>query len=295
MNVLWIGYGKMGEPMAGRLAAAGHVLQVSDVSPERLAAARANGLAIAQDLPAAAAQADAIVTSLPNDAIALRMLEGNDCVLRHARQGSLLIETSTISASASAAIASTAAAQRLGYLRAPISGSIAAATNGALTTFVSGPDDVVERATPLVSAYASTVRVVGDAEQARVMKLAVNLMVTTLVASLCEAYALCVKGGITPKTALDAITASAIGSPHLRFKADYLERGDFTPTFTVTQMRKDMQLISQGARELNVPVLLGATVEQLMTASEAAGFGDEDYIACAKVIAGLAGLTVQPG
>ncbi len=132
----------------------------------------------------------------------------------------------------------------------------------------------------------------GDAEQARVMKLAVNLMVTTLVASLGEAYALCTKGGIAPKAALDAISASAIGSPHLKFKADALERLDFTPTFTVAQMRKDLKLISDGARALSVPVLLGATVEQIMAATEASGFGDEDYLACAKVIAGLSGLAV---
>jgi 3-hydroxyisobutyrate dehydrogenase-like beta-hydroxyacid dehydrogenase len=49
-------------------------------------------------------------------------------------------------------------------------------------------------------------------------------------------------------------------------------------------------LISQGARELSVPMLLGAVVEQLMVATEASGFGDEDYLACVKVIAGLAGL-----
>jgi 3-hydroxyisobutyrate dehydrogenase-like beta-hydroxyacid dehydrogenase len=57
-------------------------------------------------------------------------------------------------------------------------------------------------------------------------------------------------------------------------------------------MRKDLQLISQGARELSVPMLLGAVVEQLMVATEASGFGDEDYFACVKVIAGFVGLVV---
>jgi 3-hydroxyisobutyrate dehydrogenase-like beta-hydroxyacid dehydrogenase len=292
MNILWLGFGKMGEPMAMRVAAAGYVLQVFDVNDERRAAARAQNLEVVGSLKDPAARADVIFSSLPNDAAALQVLAGEGGALMHAKPGVLLIETSTISVSASASIAKTAAARQLGYLRAPISGSVAAAANGTLSTFISGPEAVIERAWPLVSAYASTIRVVGDGEQARVMKLAVNLMVTTLVASLGEAYALCTKGGIAPKVALDAISASAIGSPHLKFKADALERRDFTPTFTVAQMRKDLKLISDGARELSVPILLGAAVEQIMTATEASGLGGEDYVACAKVIGGLSGLNV---
>lgn len=292
MNIVWLGFGKIGEPMAARVAAAGHILHVFDISDARRAAARALNLEVVDSLNDAVAGADAIVSSLPNDGVALHILAGEEGVLRHAKRGALLIETSTISVGASASIANSAVEREIGYLRAPVSGSVAAAANGALTTFVSGPEAVVERARPVVSAWASTIRVVGDAEQARVMKLAVNLMVTTLVASLGEAYALCTKGGIEPKVALDAISESAIGSPHLKVKADALERLDFTPAFTVAQMRKDLKLIADSARELAVPVLLGATVEQIMAASEASGFGDEDYLACAKVIAGLSGLKV---
>jgi 3-hydroxyisobutyrate dehydrogenase-like beta-hydroxyacid dehydrogenase len=292
MNVVWLGFGKMGEPMAMRVAAAGHTVQVFDICGERRAAARAQNLEVFGSLEDSVSRADVIVSSLPNDAAALQVLSGDGGALLHAKPGTLLIETSTISVGASTTIAKTIASRQLGYLRAPISGSVAAAANGTLTTFISGPDAVIERASSIVSAYASTIRVVGDAEQARVMKLAVNLMVTTLVASLGEAYALCTKGGIAPKVALDAISASAIGSPHLKFKADALERRDFTPTFTVVQMRKDLKLISDAARDMDVPVLLGVAVEQIMAATEACGFGGEDYIACAKVIAGLSGLKV---
>jgi 3-hydroxyisobutyrate dehydrogenase-like beta-hydroxyacid dehydrogenase len=292
MNILWLGFGKMGEPMAARVAAAGHIVHVFEVSEERRTAARSRNLSVVETLDDAIGVADVIVSSLPNDTAALQTLAGERSALRHAKPGVLLIDTSTISVSASVAVASSAAQREIGYLRAPVSGSVAAAANGALTTFISGPEAAIERARPIISSWASTIRVVGDAEQARVMKLAVNMMVTTLVASLGEAYALCTKGGIAPKVALEAISASAIGSPHLKSKADALERLDFTPTFTVAQMRKDLRLISDGARELGVPVVLGATVEQIMAAAESCGFGNEDYLACAKVIAGLAGLTV---
>lgn len=287
MNILWIGYGKMGEPMAQRVAAAGHVLQVAEMSAARREAARAHGFAVVEAV--AAADADLIVTSLPNDAAVHAVLAARDGVLAHASPGTVLIETSTVSTGASVAVAAAATEAGVGYVRAPVSGSVAAAANGALTSFVSGPAAALERARPVIGAYASTLVEVGDAEQARVMKLAINLMVTTLVASLGEAYALCVKGGIAPAVALEAIGASAIASPHLRLKAAALARRDFAPTFTVAQMRKDLKLIGDGARALNVPVLLGAAVEQLMCAADAFGYGDEDYVACARVVATMAG------
>ncbi|WP_434666782.1 NAD(P)-dependent oxidoreductase [Paraburkholderia sp. A3BS-1L] len=290
MNVLWIGYGKMGEPMARRVAAAGHVLRVDDMSAVRRGAARAHGFALAE--AAAAKDAALIVSSLPNDAAARAAFATRDGVLAHARPGTVLVETSTISVGASAAIAAAAVEAGVGYVRAPVSGSVAAASSGTLTSFVSGPAQALDVARPVIGAYASTLVEVGVADEARVMKLAINLMVTTLVASLGEAYALCAKGGIAPDVALEAIGASAIGSPHLRLKAQALARRDFTATFTVAQMRKDVQLIGDGARGLNVPVLLGAAVEQLMSAAEASGYGDEDYLACAKVIATMAGMAL---
>jgi 3-hydroxyisobutyrate dehydrogenase-like beta-hydroxyacid dehydrogenase len=207
MNILWIGYGKMGEPMAARAAAAGHTVQVSDMSRERCDAARANDLEVVAITPESAGQADVILTSLPNDAAALQLLAGVTSALSHVRAGALLIETSTISASASASIANIAQARGIGYVRGPVSvsvsvsGSVTAAANGALTTFLSGAHDAIEQARPIVGAYASNLVVVGDAEQARTMKLAINLMVTTLVASLCEAYTLCTKGCIEAGTA----------------------------------------------------------------------------------------------
>ncbi|SAK76511.1 NAD(P)-dependent oxidoreductase [Caballeronia ptereochthonis] len=288
MNIMWIGYGKMGEPMARRVSDAGHTLLVVDASMARRNLAREQGFSVSEPEHADAAAADLIVTSLPNDAAARLVLTGDVDLLARARPGTVLIETSTISVGASSAIAKACGEREVGYVRAPVSGSIAAAGDGTLTSFISGPAQARAQARTLVECYASTVMEIGDAEQARVMKLAINLMVTTIVASLGEAYVLCVKGGIAPGAALDAIGASAIGSPHLRFKAAALAQRDFTAAFTVAQMRKDLQLILDGARAYGSPVFLGAVVDQIMAAAEASGHGEEDYLACVKVIEDMA-------
>ncbi len=290
MNVLWVGYGKMGQPMCTAVAGQGHRVVVLEPGPEQRSAAERNGLQLVADTRVAAGEADLIVTSLPNDEACTGVLTGADGLLSACRIDAILIETSTISVEASRLIAAAAGARGVAYLRAPVSGTVGAAASGKLTSFISGPSDAFERVRATIGSYAAKIVPVGADEQARVMKLAVNLMVNSLMVSLSEAFAFCRKGDIAPEVALDAICNSAIGSPHLRFKADQILRQDFAPTFTVAQTRKDMRLITEAGRGLGVPLLLGAVVEQVFTASDGSGLAEEDYIACAKVIARLSGL-----
>jgi 3-hydroxyisobutyrate dehydrogenase-like beta-hydroxyacid dehydrogenase len=290
MNILWIGYGKMGRPMCSSIKKLDRRISVLDSGAAQRSMAAADGFDLAEGGRAAAAAAELIVTSLPNDAACLEALIGPNGALSDSRSGAILIETSTISVAASRQIAEAADARGVRYLRAPVSGTVGAAATGKLTTFVSGPTDTLERTREIIGSYAAKVLLVGSDEQARVMKLAVNLMVTTLMVSLSEAYAFCRKGGVAPEIAIDAICNSAIGSPHLKFKAESLLRQDFTPTFTVTQTRKDMKLINEAARDLDAPIILGAAVEQIFTACAAMGFSEEDYIACGKAVSRLAGL-----
>lgn len=290
MNVLWVGYGKMGQPMCTAVAKQGHKVAVLEPGPMQRSAAEANGLELVGDVSGAAKDADLIITSLPNDAACISVLADPNGVLAACRNGSVLVETSTISVEASRLIANFARASGAAYLRAPVSGTVGAASMGKLTSFISGPDDAFERVRGVIGSYSAKTVLVGSDEQARVMKLAVNLMVNSLMVSLSEAFALCRKGNIEPAIALDAICNSAIGSPHLRFKADQLLRQDFAPTFTVTQTRKDMKLITDAGRDLGISMLLGAVVEQIFTASDGSGFAEEDYIACAKVVAQSSGL-----
>jgi 3-hydroxyisobutyrate dehydrogenase-like beta-hydroxyacid dehydrogenase len=289
MNVLWIGFGKMGEPMCRHVAAAGHNVRVLDPGEAPRLAAAAAGLALAGDASSAAIS-DVIVTSLPSDAVCAKVLAGPGGVLAHCRSGAVLIDTSTISVGASRVIADAAESRGVAYLRAPVSGTVNTAAAGSLSTFVSGPEEALRRARAVIECYTSKIIWVGPAEQARVVKLAVNLMVSTLLVSLSEAYAFCRKGGVDPEIAIKSISESALGSPWLSFKADALLRQDFTPTATVTLIRKDLKLISDEARDIGAPILVGAAVDQIMAAAESMGYGEEDLLACAKVIATMAGI-----
>jgi 3-hydroxyisobutyrate dehydrogenase-like beta-hydroxyacid dehydrogenase len=125
------------------------------------------------------------------------------------------------------------------------------------------------------------------------MKLVVNLLIVQTSAMLAEGLALGASGGLAWDDMWQVLAASAVGSPILRAKAEPLARRDFTPTFTVEQMMKDLRLILDAGAAGHVPLPQTAATLQLMHACVAHGEGGEDYAAIVKAVERAAGLTIR--
>ncbi len=287
MKIHFTGIGKMGLPMAGHLAAAGHSLTVSDPCEERCELARAQGLAVVADAAAAMAAAEVVFSSLPHDA-ALRAV--GEQLAACARPGTVYVDTSTVSLQASAAVAQQLAARGVPHVRTAVSGNNKMAEAAQLTVLASGPRDVYEQVLPLLQAFGPNQFYLGDAEQARLMKLVVNLMIAQTSAMLAEALTLGRKGGLDWQAMWQVLTASAVASPIVKAKSAQLSQRDFTPTFTVEQMIKDLDLILDAGMNHNVPLLQAAMTHKLMHAAVVQGNGLDDYAAIIKVLERGAGL-----
>ena len=286
MKVHVAGAGKMGLPMARHLHGGGHAVGVSDPDAARLQLARGHGLA-ERDGDAGMADAEVILSSLPDDAALLAV---GAQVARQARRGALYIDTSTVSQQASARVARGCDDAGVRYLRATVSGNNHMAEAAQLTVMASGPRAAYEEALPLLRLFGPTQFWLGEAEEARLMKLVVNLMIAQTSAMLAEALALGAKGGLRWQDMFGVLTASAVASPILKAKAVQLAQHDFTPTFTVEQMIKDVGLILDAAAKSHVPLPQTAATLQLMHAAVAQGHGAEDYAAIIKPVARAAGL-----
>jgi 3-hydroxyisobutyrate dehydrogenase-like beta-hydroxyacid dehydrogenase len=286
MRVHVLGAGKMGLPMARHLREGGHALSVSDPDEERLRLARDAQLTV-NDAAAGIAGAEVILSSLPDDA-ALRAVAQQ--VGRHAQRGATWIDTSTVSPTVSAEAAKACAEAGVPHLRATVSGNNHMAEAAQLTAMVSGPRESYEAMLPLLRLLGPTQFWLGEGEQARLMKLVVNLMIAQTSAMLAEALALGRKGGLDWHDMFAVLTASAVASPILKAKAVQLAERDFTPTFTVEQMRKDLGLILDAAAVADVPLPQTAGTLQLMHAASAQGLGGEDYAAIIRCVARAAGL-----
>jgi len=277
----FIGLGKMGLPMARHLLGHGHAVMGFDTVVERNQAGRAGGLEIAASAKELMSGCGTIVSSLPNDAA----LEAIALALaRDAPAGTVYVDTSTVSIEASSRVHAWLEAAGITYLRCTVSGNSHMAEAAQLTVMVSGDRRAFDAAAPLFGAWGPTCFYLGAAEQARLMKLVINLMIMLTSGMLAEALTLGRKGGLAWADMWQVIAASAVASPIVKAKAGPLGRRDFSPTFTVGQMRKDVGLILDAGATLNVPLGLTALAAQLLASASALGGTGDDYASVIKVV-----------
>ena len=285
MTVGWIGTGKQGLPMAARLAASSIEVRAYVRRRERVESVRARNV-ICVTFEEMASQ-NIVFSSLPDDAALSEVTKKLIPVLP---PGGAFVETSTVSPTLSAGIAKELATQGIVYLRAPVSGNPIAAEAGRLTAMVSGPKDAFELIRPLMASYSQTQFWLGEDEQSRYAKLAVNLMLAVSAGMLGEAIALALCGHVAMADVLDVISASALGSPMVIGKVGSLKAADYNPTFSGQQMAKDLDLILSAANSTGVAVPLAALMRTQFAAVRARGEIDQDFIAVAKLAQRVAGL-----
>jgi 3-hydroxyisobutyrate dehydrogenase-like beta-hydroxyacid dehydrogenase len=231
-----------------------------------------------------------VATSLPDDAALRAALLGPNGLLAEMAPNSVLIETSTVSAEASAEVDVAASAGGIAYLRAPISGNASIAHTGALTCFVSGPADAFNRVKPLLASFTRAQIYLGPTEEARYAKLAVNLMIAVSAAMMAEGLALARKGGIAWQDILKVLDDSAVASPMVKYKTAPLRVRDFGSTFSCKQMAKDLDLILGAGHAVGVPLQLAAQVRQIYGSLIARGDGESDFIETVRHLERLSGL-----
>ena len=289
----WIGLGKMGVPMAGHLLDAGFALTVHNRRAGPEAGLRDTGAEIAAS-PAELAAKAAVIVSMISDAAALAdVTDGENGIFTAAAPGTLYIDMSTVSPDASVRVAARATECGIGYLRAPVSGGVALAVTGTLTVLASGARADFARAEPVFTAMAKKSFYVGAGEEARYIKLALNMMVGMTVALMSEAVVFAERGGVARDTILDVMGESAIASPLVGYKLEPLRQRDFSPTFSTRQIAKDFDLVLGAARQTETPLPLAAFVRQLWSSMIANGAGDEDFLAYVKTMETLSGMKAK--
>lgn len=286
----WIGTGLMGGPMCKNLLKAGFSLTAFNPTVAKLAPLEALGAKRCADVAALAASAPIIVSMISDDAALHSVALGPAGVLANARPGAIFVDMSTVTPKASAQVAAEAEKRRIAYVRAPVSGGVALAEAAKLTVIASGPKAAYERCLPAFAAMSAKQFLLGPHEEARYLKLCLNMLVGAMGALLGEALAFGRRGGLDWATMLDVFNQSAIASPLIGYKSGPLKARDFTPTFSSKMMAKDFDLLLATAKETSVPLPLSALIRQLYATSIAQGRGEDDFFALTAVIEALAGL-----
>ena len=260
----WVGLGKMGLPMAGRLLNAGLKLKVYNRTPGRSELLTARGAVIAGSAQELARDCNVIFTMISDDQALEAVALGPSGLAQTASNGCAFIDMSTVSPGSSSRVAALAAERGIRYLRAPVSGSTHFAESGALTIFASGSKDVFDECLDIFEILGQKTFYLGAQEQARYLKLAINLMVGATALMTAEALTLGTRGGLEWEQMIEAMANSAVASPLIGYKSKALKNRDFTPTFTAVQMAKDLQLALSAGQAFECLMPLTALVRQFL-------------------------------
>jgi len=286
-TIAFLGLGHMGGPMAANLVAAGHTVRAFDPVAALKEAAAEKGAQAFDSGAEAVADADVVITSLPNGAVVKAVYAE---ALPAAREGALFIDTSTISVDDAREIHAQAAERGIAQLDAPVSGGVKGATAGTLAFMVGGEDDAVERARPVLEPLAGKIIHCGASGTGQAAKLCNNMVLAVQQIVAGEAFVLAEKLGLSAQALFDVITGATgncwaihtncpVPGPVPTSPAN----NDFKPGFATALMNKDIGLAMDAVNSTGASAPLGSHAAEIY-AKFAADHADKDFSAVIEMI-----------
>jgi 3-hydroxyisobutyrate dehydrogenase/2-hydroxy-3-oxopropionate reductase len=219
--------------------------------------------------------------------MAKTVIVGKDGIIEGIKPGSVVADCSTIAVGESRKIGAALKAKGADFLDAPVTGSTPGAENGNLTFMIGGDKAVFEKIRPLLDPMGKKIYFCGGPGMGLQAKLTQNLVLSNILMAFNEGMVLATKGGVDPKLMLEILDNSAAKSGLISYKAPFVFSRNFTTNFSVKWMHKDIGLMLESAKDLDVPLLLTGLTRQLFQTAIAAGHGDEDICSTIKVLEDL--------
>lgn len=267
----WVGMGRMGYPMAERLAKAGCDLEVWNRTKSKAEPLTEYGATIVDNL-SDLGKRDIVFSMVSTSADVKEVLFGENGVLSGDATPKIFVECSSISVEASAEIRKELEGRGAKYIAAPVSGNGKCVKAGKLALVTSGSEDVFNEVRQYQEIIAGLgVTYVGEGELARTMKICHNIYLGVVTQSLSELAILAQKAGVPRHAFLEFINNSVMGSIFSRYKTPALANLDFSVTFTPELMRKDMDLGLSLARDLEVPMPVANATRDIIQQSMGQG------------------------
>ena len=288
----FVGTGRMGGPMAGRLLDAGYSLSVYDMQSEATKPLVARGARLAKSPAEVASSADIVLTSLPTPDIVKAVALGPDGIIAGNR-ASIMIDLSTTGPGAAKLIAEGFKPRKT-LVDAPVSGGVKGAVNGTLAVMVSCPKATYDRVEPILKNFGKLFYTGDKPGTAQTAKLANNLMAAAALVITSEAVAMGVKGGVDARVLIDIINASSgrNSASEDKFPRAVLP-GTFDFGFTTGLSYKDVRLCVDEAEAMGVPMVCGSVVRQMLAITNAKYGPSSDFTSIAKVLEEWAGVEMR--
>jgi 3-hydroxyisobutyrate dehydrogenase len=288
-TVAFLGLGHMGGPMSANLVAAGHTVRGFDPVAAAAMAAANNGVAVVDSGPAAVADAEVVITMLPHGEAVKRCYAE---ILPAAKEGTLFIDSSTISVGDAREVHASAASHRVPQLDAPVSGGVKGAVAGTLAFMVGGEEAVLDNARAVLEPMAGKIIHCGAAGAGQAAKVCNNMVLAVQQIAIGEAFVLAERLGLSAQSLFDVITGATgncwavhtncpVPGPVPTSPANH----DFEPGFSTALMNKDLGLAMDAVNSTGSAAPLGSHAAEVY-AKFAAANADKDFSAVIEMLRG---------
>lgn len=289
-KVGYIGLGIMGRPAALNLMKAGYPVRVWARRAESMAPLEGAGASAGTSPADVAAHSDVVFINVSDTPDVEEVILGEGGIIHGARQGSVVVDMSTISPIATIALAARLEEAGVEMLDAPVSGGEQGAVSGKLSFMVGGKAEVFTRVRPLFEAMGKNIIHCGDAGAGQVTKACNQIVITQTIAAVGEAFVFARRNGVDPANVRQALLGGFAGSKVLEAHGQRMLDHDFDPGFKARLHKKDMRIVLDTAAELGIPVPGAAVGAQYINALVGGGEGELDSSAIYKLQEALAGL-----
>jgi 3-hydroxyisobutyrate dehydrogenase len=291
LSVGWIGAGRMGYEMAGRLAKGGADVLVWNRTREKAEPLRKYGAKVADKVSELAAR-DIVFCMVATWKDVKEVMK--NLLDKSGSKPKMIVECSSISLEGSAELREMLKKEGIEYLAAPVSGNAKVIKAGKLTFVCSGPRKAFDLARPFLDSIAVNSSYVGEGELARIVKICHNVFLGVVVQSLAEITILAQKAGVPRHAFLEFINQSVMGSTFTRYKTPAFVNLDFKVTFTPQLLRKDMDLGLDAGRHFEVPMPLASAARDLIQSMIGQGWTEQDFATLLLQQAEASGIKLKP-
>jgi 3-hydroxyisobutyrate dehydrogenase-like beta-hydroxyacid dehydrogenase len=286
MRIAWIGLGTMGAPMAGHLLAAGHELHVHNRTRSREERIGEAGAIRAATPAEAAHDADLVFTCVSDSPDLEEIVLGSTGIAASMREGSVLVDCSTVSPATAKKIAAALAPMGIGAVDAPVSGGSEGARKGTLTVFVGGEEAHVQQAIPALEVFSGSITHLGPPGAGQAGKAVNQVLIAGTYAALGEGLALAEREGLPLTELVAALNGGAARSWILENRSKNVIDNDYPLGFRVALHLKDLRIALSEADRHGLPMAVTRLVAEQEQRLVAAGHGDEDNSVLARIAKG---------
>ena len=293
MKIGFVGLGIMGKPMVRNLMKHGHELTVFDVIKPNVDMMVAEGATAAESVAALAAECPVIVTMLPNSPHVKSVVCGEGGVLSAAKEGTILIDMSSIAPLASQEVAKACAEKGVRMLEGPVSGGEPKAIDGTMSIMCGGDEDLFNECLPILQCMGGDITWCGAVGAGNTTKLANQVVVAVNIAAVAEAFMLAKRAGVDPNRVFAAIKGGLAGSTVMNAKGPMMIANNTKPGFKIDLHIKDLNNALETAHGVGAPLPLTASVMEILQNLHFDGCGQDDHSGIAKYYQKLTGTTIE--